>query len=298
MGIRGLNLVCMPMTQLFLFDSSALFLFFLLERFGTFSGLKMNNSKTEGLWLGLWKNRLGKGEPFGILWSKQYVSTLGVVFAYERRVGDKINFDERLVKLKKVLNLWSGRHLTILGRIAVIKALAHVYNCPVLEVPVDFAKKVNSITLPFIWNFKPDKITRNSLIGPISTGGLNMVNFVDVEKSLKAASVNRYCLSEESHWCALLDSLLTNFGGPFLFQCNYDLKLLGLRDLPSFYKSVVTVWQELYSKTLLSVNEMEDEILWNNRLIKIGGKTIYFKSWVIKGIRKINDLLDSHGHFQ
>ena len=101
-----------------------------------------------------------------------------------------INFDERLVKLKKTLNFWCGRHLTILGRIVVIKALALsklVYNCSVLEAPVDFAKKVNSIILPFIWNFKPDKIKRNSLIGPISKGGLNMVNFVDVEKSLKAA---------------------------------------------------------------------------------------------------------------
>ena len=98
------------------------------------------------------------------------------MFAYERRVGDKINFDERLVKLKKVLNLWSGRHLTILGRIAIIKTLALsklVYNCSVLEVPADFAKMVNSITFPFIWNFKPDKIKRNSLTGPISKGGLN-----------------------------------------------------------------------------------------------------------------------------
>ena len=283
-------------------DSAAVSLLSLLEQFGTFSGLKKNKSKTEGLWLGLWKNRLGKDKPFGISWPKQYVSTLRVVFAYERYVGDMIKFDERLVKLKKTLNFWCGWHLTILGRIAVIKALALsklVYNCSVLEVPVDFAKNVNSIIFPFIWNFKPDKIKRNSLIGPISKSGLNMVNFVDVEKSLKAAWVNRYRLSEDSHWCVLLDPLLAKFGGPFLFQCNYDLKMLGLKDLPPFYpfyKSVKTVWQELHSKIPLRVNEMKDEILWNNRFIKIGGKTIYYRTWVSKGIRKVNDL-DSHGLF-
>ena len=38
-------------------DSSAVSLFSLLEQFGNFSGLKINNSKTEGLWLGLWKIR-------------------------------------------------------------------------------------------------------------------------------------------------------------------------------------------------------------------------------------------------
>ena len=109
--------------------------------------------------------------------------------------------------------------------------------------------------------------------------------------------MNHYCLLEDSHWCALIDSLLTKFGSPFLFQCNYDFKLLGLRDLPPFYKSIITVWQELHSKTPLNINEMKDEILWNNRFIKIGGKTIYYKAWVSKGIRKINDLLDSHSLF-
>ena len=82
-------------------DSSAVALSALLDRFSTLSGLRINKSKTEGLWLGLWKNRLGKDEPFGISWPKQYASSLGVVFAYETHVGEKINFDERLVKMKR-----------------------------------------------------------------------------------------------------------------------------------------------------------------------------------------------------
>ena len=82
-------------------ESLAVSLFSLLEQFGGFSGLKINKSKPKGLWRGSWKIRLGKDEPLSISWPKQYVSTLGVVFVYERRVGDKINFDERLDKLKK-----------------------------------------------------------------------------------------------------------------------------------------------------------------------------------------------------
>ena len=241
------------------------------------SGLRINKSKTEGLWLGLWKNRLRKDEPFGISWPKPYVSSLAVVFAYETHVGEKINFDERLVKMKKVLNLWSGRRLSILGRIAIVKTLALsklVYNCSVLDTPTDFAKEVNKVIFPFIWNFKLDKIKRNTLTGPISKGGLSMVNFADVEKSLKAAWVNRYCSSDGHHWCALLDSHLEKFGGSFLFQCNYDLKFLDLEGLPFFYRNILTVWQSLHSKVTLSANEIKEEILWNNRFIKIGGKTI------------------------
>ena len=42
---------------------------------------------------------------------------------------------------------------------------------------------------------------------------------------------------------------------------------------------------------------MKEEILWNNRFIKRDGKSIFYKAWTNKGIRKINDLLDSQGHF-
>ena len=102
-----------------------------------------------------------------------------------------------------------------------------------------------------------------------------MVNFADVEKSLKAARVSRYCSSDGHHWCALLDSHLEKFGGSFLFQCNYDLKFLDLEGLPLFYRNILTVWQILHSKVPLSVNEIKEEILWNNRFIKIGGKTVF-----------------------
>ena len=187
-----------------------------------------------------------------------------------------------------------------MGRIAIIKTLALsklVYNCSVLEVPNDFARKVNCVTFPFIWNFKPDKIKRNSLTAPIAKGGLNMINFVHVEKSLKAAWVNRYCSSENSDWCAFLDFKLEEFGGPFLFQCNYHLNLLGLADLPPFYRNILSVWQELHSKTPHNIKEMKEEKLWNNRFIKIGGRSISYKAWASKGIQKLNDLLDSNGLF-
>ena len=142
------------------------------------------------------------------------------------------------------------RHLTILGRIAIVKNLVIsklVFCSSVLNTPADFVKEVNSNIFSFVWNFKPDKIKRKTLIGPACKGGLNMVNFVDVVKSLKITWVKRYCESTGSHWCARLDSLLVKVGGAFLFQCNYDLKMLNLKNLPSFYKNILETWQELSS---------------------------------------------------
>ena len=87
-------------------DLSATSLFDLLYQFGELSGLKINKYKSKGLWLGTWKCRLGKDKPFGISWAKQYVTALGITFPYNVCIGNKINFDERLAKLKKVLNIW------------------------------------------------------------------------------------------------------------------------------------------------------------------------------------------------
>ena len=106
-----------------------------------------------------------------------------------------------------------------------------------------------------------------------------MINFVDVKKSLKAAWMDRYRSSENSDWCSFLDSMFQELGGSFLFKCNYNLKLLGLTDLPPFYKSILTVWQELHSKTPLNANAMKEEILWNNRFVKRYGKSIFYKAW-------------------
>ena len=112
---------------------------------------------------------------------------------------------------------------------------------------------------------------RKTLIGPVCKGGLNMINFEDVVKSLKFTWVNRCCESTGSHWCARLDSLLSKVRGAFLFQCNFDLKLLNLNNLPPFYKNILKVWQELNFKEPLNANEFKQEFLWNNRFIKTNG---------------------------
>ena len=104
-----------------------------------------------------------------------------------------------------------------------------------------------------------------------------MIYFEDVVKSLKFTWVNRNCESAGSHWCARLDSLLSKVGldsllskvgGAFLFQCNFNLKLLKLNNLPPFYKNILKVWQELNFKEPLNANEFKQVFLWNNRFIK------------------------------
>ena len=124
-----------------------------------------------------------------------------------------------------------------------------------------------------------------------------MVNLSDVVKALNIAWVNCYCKAPDSHWCTLLDHMVQKVGEAFLFQCNYKLKLLDLKNVRAIYKYVLAVWQELNSRDPIDAKEIQQEILWNNRFIMISGKSIYYKTWVNKGILKVFNLLDTQGQF-
>ena len=282
-------------------DASAGCLLNLLNEFGACSGLKINTSKTEGMWVGSLKHNVGKQSPYNISWPEKYVISLGVAFSYDPVISDKINFEEKLESLKKKLNQWSASNLTLIGRICIVKTLAIsklVYNTSVLTAPSDACKQVNDTCFKFVWKFKPDKIKRHSLIAPQDKGGLNMVDFVLMEKSLKAAWVKRLCQAGDSKWCAAFFSFTAHLGGTFLFECNFDIHDLNLSlKFALFYKEILSAWQEIHSTEPSSADEYENEIIWNNRFIKIDGKSVFFPSWYRKGVVKIRDLLNDDRKF-
>ena len=74
-------------------ECSANHLFKLINDFGACSGLKINISKTEGMWLGSLKRHLGNHAPFHIAWPEEYVFAVGVAFAYDSTTSYRINFE-------------------------------------------------------------------------------------------------------------------------------------------------------------------------------------------------------------
>ena len=68
-------------TTVFLRDTESIsHLLNLLDQFKTVSGLEVNASKTEAMWLGQWKNR--RDTPFNFSWPVDPICALGVFFSY------------------------------------------------------------------------------------------------------------------------------------------------------------------------------------------------------------------------
>ncbi|KAL9959736.1 hypothetical protein ACROYT_G033090 [Oculina patagonica] len=122
----------------------------MLRDFGCCSGLKVNNGKLEALHLGDSSIKL----DIGIKNMDKPLKILGIFFSYDKKQAVKLNFDSILDSLKKTLNLWKWRHLTILGRIQIIKSFAipkFLYRASQLPFPDDVIKRANTIIYEFIW---------------------------------------------------------------------------------------------------------------------------------------------------
>ena len=76
-------------------------LFELLSLFERCSGLKINQSKSELLWLGSWRHR--KDKILNLQIREEPVYALGVHFAYERDTVLQRNFWDKLISFQKTV---------------------------------------------------------------------------------------------------------------------------------------------------------------------------------------------------
>ena len=70
---------------------------------------------------------------------------------------------DKLGSLKKILNIWSSRDISIYGKINIVKTLALAkltFVCSMLDTPESFTEEVNKIIFKFIWKYKQPKIKK------------------------------------------------------------------------------------------------------------------------------------------
>ena len=84
---------------------------------------------------------------------KNSVKILGVHFTYDSLAKRKLNFDEIVTSIKQKLRIWRWRHLTIFGRIQIVKTFIipiFLYRASMVCCDQEFVKEVNKIIFGFI----------------------------------------------------------------------------------------------------------------------------------------------------
>ena len=93
----------------------------LLEVYKNASGLTINCTKTEGMWIGSLRDN--KTIPLGLKWPDEPIKALGVYYSYDEKLLGEKNFMQNLDKIKKLINIWASRGLSLCGKVTIIKAL-------------------------------------------------------------------------------------------------------------------------------------------------------------------------------
>jgi len=72
-----------------------------------------------------------------------------------------------------------------------------IYNASVLAMSKHTVKRINKIIFNFLWDGKPAKIKKKTIIAEKKHGGLKLIDFEIMERSLKLAWIKR--IAENNH---------------------------------------------------------------------------------------------------
>lgn len=277
----------------------------IIEKFGAYSGLKLNTHKTEIMWIGHSKLR---NDSIGDIKCSSKIKALGVIFSNDHEVNNIANWEKPLETVKQAVYNWSKRHLTFYGKITVIKSILlpkFVFLFQSLVVPKHIIDTINKMFYEFLWSGKGEKVKRKTLIGDINAGGLKMIDLTSFIHSIKIKWISALLCDEEANWKIIPRVFLNSFGDNLLI---FQMNLEHLKQLPNqnfkvsdFYKNLVNIWLNFRKLDPSRRNFpkgfdcIRNQIIWGNMHLRVQGKCLLFKSWIKSGILFINDILGSNG---
>ena len=96
-----------------------------IQNFGSLSGLRLNMSKCEGLWLGNSFYTQLNCTLAGIKWPATPIKCLGIYIGQNHEECVRLNWSSKIDKMHNLLEKWkTHRNLTLFGKVQEIKCLA------------------------------------------------------------------------------------------------------------------------------------------------------------------------------
>ena len=271
--------------------------FVILEKFGEASCLQVNCEKLKLFGSAPRKDQTRLYALIKILNGK--VKALGVWFCIDCEESKKKNYEEKVHKVEDILNNWRNKRLTLIGKIAVIKALAAsqlVYILSSTTTCSKSLKETNNLLFQFLWDNKGDKIKRTEMIADYQDGGQKMLDIIEFNRALKISWILKYISNDcKSKWKCFFDFHLSKVGRKLVFLgylVPKDARKLYIKD--DFIQELIELWTDLnYRDSFASQANFTAEHIWNNSMIRIADKTIFYKHWANAGVMKINNIMAS-----
>ena len=138
------------------------------------------------------------------------IKALGVYYSYDPKLLLEKNFIEKLDTIKKLINIWSSRGLSLYGKVTIIKSLIIpklVYVSSLLPTPKEVIKQLNQLLFKYLWK-GVDKVIRLSAINEYENGGLRMIDFETMVKSLRLTWLKTIFSETDGAWKSYIRQIL------------------------------------------------------------------------------------------
>ena len=227
---------------------------------------------------------------------------LGIFVGHDNERNEKLNWLDKIDKIRQLILSWSKRDLSIYGKVQIIKsfAVSQLVNvASLLPIPNDIVKMINKIFFKYLWKSK-DKVKRIKLLKPSKDGGINMIDIESMFRALKAAWIPRLNAADptKQSWAQLAHFFITKFvrmediRG---FSIDKDTEFPELKNMNPFYKEVVMGY--CYSNVIdyeQFCSNIYSQSLWgnlfNNVSVRKRKNVLYLRNWIRSGVNKVGDL--------
>ena len=241
-----------------------------LQNFKNYSGLEINAEKSAILRIGPWQDSEAKFYTLKkLFWSPKSIKILGFHIHPDIMVVFHENYFQNEEKVDGILNTWSNRNLTLMGKIVVVNSLVNslfTHKFVALPTPPEkFFDMYKKKILKFIWNDKPHKVSYRKLVQDYAKLGLRLVDLQTKDLAMKASWVNKFANREEQlNW--FYESLPIK--DPRIWYCNTDSRDIK-RDV-KYFEISKEIWRAWSHYHFNSIPETAEEILemsiWGNSL--------------------------------
>ena len=247
-------------------DSSVKEAFKELEKYEKATGAKINIEKTEGLFIGKWRNRHDK--PFDCKWTNDKVMALGLWVGNTNT--SELIFREQMSKVRNKLQFWRARGLSVMSRVRVVNVfvLSRLwYRTEIFSIPQTILKELEKDILDFVWANKKHEINKDLLMSDISCGGLrlfkiqNKINAQRILWAVKLWNMKDGCFTKQ-----VANSLIgVNDGGYFgLDFLKADKTNMTFHTKDKFYSELISINNTMvHDFQINEKNQLEKEYLFH-----------------------------------
>ena len=274
--------------------------------FGKVSGSTINYEKSADIMrIGSIKNTDNSFNlNYNASWTNGPIEVLGISLFPDTKETTIVNYNSVIDKIDKTIQLWSSQKLTLFGKISIINTVLlskFIYRFSCLPSPNSMLiKAIEDKFLDFLWG--PNKrhaISKGTITNMRHNFGLKFPCLSTKDKSMKIAWVKRILDNNESLISPFLeDNIIINLHT--FFQCNLkvtDLNKTWRSKPSSFWLDVISTWCNVNYRKPNEVDNPDDEIIWFNSNIKIGGNLVFIDGMHKRGVNRIMDLKKNSNTF-